>query len=373
MVLRVSFSDLALRHLLAGIGALHESLDLKARAMPLEESSNYQYRFSLQQCNKALKMLSSTRGSPPSSAIILLSCILFITYESCQNGIETAIQHLSSGLKLLHMWKGSKVSLKISGSEDDLVNEHLYPVISRLGNQINVTSQQYGELSKAVRPRLKWTAVAIASQKIDNLEKGGEILETILHEIIAMVESPKRPDQESLTNIVTQYSELLNDWHSAFMLFVQRHEGDKDSSFPLEVIILQLRYYIAIIVLGTLPFLKERLFDGYNQCFRSIILLCRDFHQLEQGQSTSQDGMLNLGFDNEIIMPLWMTGCCCRDPYLRREAIDLMYEIKRQEGIWGSEICAIIAQQVMLIEEEGFHGQQGRRHTTESAASTLDC
>lgn len=353
-MLRVSFSDLALRHLLAGIGALHESLDLRSRVVPLEENARVQYRFSLQQCNKALKMLSASSGAGPSTAIILMSCILFITYESCQNGIETAFQHLASGLKLLHTWKGSKDSLRISPSEDDLIYEHLYPVISRLGNQINVTSQQYGELSKAVRPRLKWTAASTASQKIESLEQAGQILETILAETIALVESPKQPDQETLSTIVHQYGGLLNDWHSSFTLFVQLYPDPTDPSVPLEVIILQLRYYTATVILGSLPFLNEMLFDRFNHCFRNIILLCREFHQLEHGQPGAREGKLNLGFDNEIIMPLWMTGCCCRDPYIRREAIDLMYEIKRQEGIWGSEVCAVIAQQVMAIEEEGL-------------------
>ena len=354
VVLRVSFSDPALRHLLAGIGALHESLDLKSRTIPLEESARYQYRFSLQQCSKSLKMLSSSDGVPPSTAIILMSCVLFITYEACQNGVETAIQHLASGLKLVNTWKDSKASLRITPSEDDLVNAHLYPLISRLGNQFNVTSKQYGELDKAVRPRLKWTALATASQKLENLEQAGEVLETILHEIIAMVESPKKPSDESLARIVLQYTETLKDWHSSFMLFVRRSSDKKDSSFPLEAISLQLRFYTATIVLGTFPFANEMLFDHYNEHFRNIILLCREFFQLEHGQGTAQEGKLNLGFDNEIIMPLWMTGCCCRDPYIRRDAIDLMYEIKRQEVVWGSEICAVFAQQVMMIEEEGL-------------------
>ena len=287
-----------------------------------------------------------------------MSCILFITYESCQNGIETAIQHLSSGLKLLHNWRESKASLHLSASEDELVKEHLYPVISRLGNQIHVTSQQYGDLSKAVRPRSRWTAASSAAQKIEDLDQAGQILEVILNEIVATVDGSKKgPDEPELAMIVQQYASLLDDWHSSFMLFIDKSAAEKDPSFPLEVIILQLRYFTATIVLGAMPFLQDMLFDHYNSCFQKIVTLCREFHRLEHGTTEAREGKLNLGFDNEIIMPLWMTGFCCRDPLIRREAIDLMFEIKRQEGIWGSEVCAVIAQQVMKIEEEGLNVQ----------------
>jgi len=355
VVLQVSFSNISLRHLLAGIGALHESLDLRSQNVPEECQAQAQYRLSLQQCNKAIQLLSNSTNSKTSTTIVLMSCILFITYESCQNGIETAIQHLASGLKLLHNWKGSKAAAAISASEDDLINEHLYPMISRLGNQINVTSKKHGELSKAVRPKLKRTASESMAKEIRSLAHAGSLLETILHEIVAVIETPHtKPDHSGLTKIVEHYMHLLMKWYSIFLIYVEKQTKIKDPMFPQEAIILQLRYWTATIVLAAMPFMDEMLFDYYNHAFVNIVLLCQEFHQLEHCQLSAREGKLNMGFDNTLIMSLWMTGCCCRDPFIRREAIDLMYEIKRQEGIWGSEICAVLAQHVMMIEEDGL-------------------
>ena len=55
--------------------------------------------------------------------------------------------------------------------------------------------------------------------------------------------------------------------------------------------------------------------------------------------------------DLGIVPPLFVVATKCRDPYLRRKAIQLLRSSARREGMWDSELSARIAQWVMQIEE----------------------
>lgn len=63
--------------------------------------------------------------------------------------------------------------------------------------------------------------------------------------------------------------------------------------------------------------------------------------------------------DLGIVPPLFVVATKCRDPHLRRKAIQLMRSSSRREGMWDSEMSARISQWVMQIEEsDGSESQQ---------------
>ncbi|GAB0134948.1 hypothetical protein EsDP_00003300 [Epichloe bromicola] len=55
--------------------------------------------------------------------------------------------------------------------------------------------------------------------------------------------------------------------------------------------------------------------------------------------------------DLGIVPPLFVVATKCREPRLRRQAIQLLRSSARREGMWDSELAAIIGQWVMHIEE----------------------
>lgn len=58
--------------------------------------------------------------------------------------------------------------------------------------------------------------------------------------------------------------------------------------------------------------------------------------------------------DHCIIGPLFTVVFRCRDPYLRRRAVALLYKVPRQEGVWNSHLTARCAERMINIEEEGL-------------------
>ncbi|KAH0495309.1 hypothetical protein TgHK011_008871 [Trichoderma gracile] len=55
--------------------------------------------------------------------------------------------------------------------------------------------------------------------------------------------------------------------------------------------------------------------------------------------------------DLGIVPPLFVVATKCREPTVRREAIQLLRSSARREGMWDSELAANIAQWIMEIEE----------------------
>lgn len=55
--------------------------------------------------------------------------------------------------------------------------------------------------------------------------------------------------------------------------------------------------------------------------------------------------------DNEVVTPLYEVATLCRDPIIRRKAMDLLRSGPRQEGVFDSYLCAMTAEQIIEIEE----------------------
>ncbi|TQV99295.1 mercuric reductase [Cordyceps javanica] len=63
--------------------------------------------------------------------------------------------------------------------------------------------------------------------------------------------------------------------------------------------------------------------------------------------------------DLGIVPPLFVVATKCRDPWLRRQAIQLLKSSARREGMWDSELTSNIATWVMQLEEQGVPGGGG--------------
>lgn len=71
-----------------------------------------------------------------------------------------------------------------------------------------------------------------------------------------------------------------------------------------------------------------------------------------QGQSPEKmPSYFSPSFELSPIVPLFITACRCRDPYIRRRAISLLLSFRRREGVWDSLGAGMVAAQCMKKEE----------------------
>lgn len=93
----------------------------------------------------------------------------------------------------------------------------------------------------------------------------------------------------------------------------------------------------------------EMHWDQYTSTYENILDLVEStVYELETPQAPS------FSLDFGIIGPLKILTTRCRDPYLRRKAINLLRIYNRQEGMWHSSLSANVAERLVEIEEAGL-------------------
>lgn len=99
----------------------------------------------------------------------------------------------------------------------------------------------------------------------------------------------------------------------------------------------------------------------YETCWDELLPKYRELVDiaeviLDARHPTEEDTKIKPMFqmDHGIIPPLFTVVHKCRDPYVRRRALALLYRVPRQEGMWNSHLTARCAERIVKIEEEGL-------------------
>ena len=128
LILQASTAEPSLRHCVIGLGALHEDYCKGTLRYDLEKSSP---NFAVTQYLKALghlrKALANGNQAPLTA---LISCALFVCFDSLRGHFSSAMVHLHAGLKILRDLRASSAA-----ENNDIIENSLGPLFSRLSLQ----------------------------------------------------------------------------------------------------------------------------------------------------------------------------------------------------------------------------------------------
>lgn len=132
-------------------------------------------------------------------------------------------------------------------------------------------------------------------------------------------------------------------------------------TFHAPTLLTSLYATSTLILLAQTTCPSEMTYDTFLPGFKHIISTCSlllskahpPLANQIQNQSQSQSSS-RFSFSIGIIPPLHLTATKCRDPHVRRTAIELLFESQRQEGLWDGTLCGRIGRWVMGCEEEGM-------------------
>lgn len=109
---------------------------------------------------------------------------------------------------------------------------------------------------------------------------------------------------------------------------------------------------------------KRSLFswDDYNDRFAEIVSLAAAV----VGNSHATHSLLRVDqmqpvfcLDDGVLAPLYEVATLCRDPTIRRRAVDILRSAPRQEGLFNSHLLAMVAEKAIAIEEEAAIAASG--------------
>lgn len=129
LILAASAQKPSLRHAVIALGALHEDFSQKRLVPSTTSAEDPKTQFALNQYAKAMgalrRSLSSGKEEPLTA---LMSCILFVCFDSLRGWYESAMVHLQSGLTILR-------DMRRSSTGNHIIEDNIVPLFMRLSIQ----------------------------------------------------------------------------------------------------------------------------------------------------------------------------------------------------------------------------------------------
>lgn len=360
LVLQASHIEPSIKHAVIALGSLHETVQQEDRT--LSNSGKACDPFALQQCNKAIGHLSQNLCSnvQHSKEMLLMSCAIFICFESLQGNYESALSHMQGGLRMFRDWQAdSKLSTPATASRSQH-HQNVDNEIVQMFSRLNVQPLLFPDTHLFTADFVKQDVVLVIDSvpsAFTTLKEARDCLDDCMsYKLQALVAAYlKRQssgiDSGAISPRGATNDDLLPRWSAAFDAFVERAGPSLKPENLRRTKLLEIQYIGAKILLSVGLPPTEITFDEYGDLFESIVSLATSVIQ-SSGFRGLSERTESFSFETGLVPPLYFTATRCRDSWIRREALTLLSSIRRQEGVWNSGMLSKIAERLILIEED---------------------
>ena len=360
LLLQFSHSEPTVWHSLLALSTLHEQylLDNDHRC-DHDYASNR--RFALQHYNEAIGLLTgSSPESKPSTEVILVSCILFVCLELLLGNVEGAINHVHGGIKIIHGWKSEQAKSGAKSSQKSTPTvEFIEDNIGPLFDHFNLHSFIYGrpaptfpiQEKSSDQKAKKFNSFLDARSSLLNLMNAGQQFAKAFG-VYSHNHSPENGATAALkkANLVAR----IRRWPKAFDALMASPKMAQLNAEDLRAAnLLRLQHKIGAIWIPNALNAGETSFDSYIDDFDSLVRLATSIYEKDL-ETTPTRRYASFSFEMQNIAPLYITAIKCRNPVIRRNALNLMKRMPRREGFWDSRLVIKMAERAIDIEEEGL-------------------
>ena len=387
-VLQASHANPAIRHAASALGVLHAKFLASERPCVPGDVSDNDLQFALRQCNRSIECLTKQSNDDPET--ILTACILFVSFASIQGHQLQAINHLQGGLKLLD---GMDSSYSSTTDGPQRRSTHPVPLATLRDLFTSFNLQARAVLSdEMLASWVDESKVDLDSfpRRIEDLDTARSLFDGLCYKSISFVQSldtlplsterlrAAEAHHQRLVERLALSKELLAD-------FLARQASMLKGRELVSVKRLELSRHISEIFLSlSVPVVDsgqshvqsterpEWIWDTLEPQCAAIVELARGILEsslagdLSRGTGAKRPSFsIGLG----VIIPLFVVATRCRRPCLRREAVRLLLENPRREGIWDSYVTGMVAARGIEIEEEGLGLDGQHLEDVETAAS----
>ncbi|KAK4459167.1 hypothetical protein QBC42DRAFT_299643 [Cladorrhinum samala] len=371
----------SIRHLVIALGSAYESFEGRTASSEVE--------FIFQQSNASIKLLAASSDgtsqsrsqSPETVASVLTASILFIYLASIQGYLSEAVQHVQSAIRLLRDYdrssRRSSTSTESSSPSPTPPSSANFPIpLPQLRSllvsiyaqlRIMIDSVDLNEPEDMLLSPLQPATIFVS---VDEAHSHVERLLQNMHAFLqdTAYRPPTTPEQlEAVVARHRQLCRVLDSSRDALDVFAAKSESEAGDPTATRRAITTLRLYHLLISVR----LRLNVFDqrgresAYDQedidaSLRKMLGYCELLAAQEREGGRSGDSISaaaaaatpscssGLGY----VMPLHMITARCRDPMVRRRALELLLRSRRTEGIWNGRLTGLVARETVAIEEE---------------------
>ncbi|GKZ28226.1 hypothetical protein AbraIFM66950_000038 [Aspergillus brasiliensis] len=421
-VLQVSQQEKPVWHALVALGALHENFENRHQIPGPWFSRKGHDTFALQQYLAAIRALLhpsedssrspstyviSSHGGTLSVDVCLISCVLFACYEIMSGHYVAALSHIRSGIKILGevVYDASTGTyhhpLLRPSTVPNLEIDELRKLLIRLQIQVYTLTRSEEDSPACNTQQLRGVSgdfdipptFSSLAQARNIYEHYSCMFRHDYHTLIDTQQQPPptptrtEPTNPALNTLIHHYATILTKWSTALDHFEQSKGSSLTTKEQIGLKILQIHRLEHSMMLEQYNSgsSDSTVWDRFNSVFKQIISLSKSVVQLSGASPTppstppshtitptSTSPQMNPSFslDLGIIGPLYVTATLCRDPLIRREAVEVLRSCSRQEGVFSSQLCAVAAEKVIALEEHVALAAGDVDYARDSAAIT---
>lgn len=422
-VLQECHSQEAIRHSVVALGALYKTLEDMYESPPgspderigPSDHAMHHWEIAFRHYSLALKtMVASTSEDQTSQRTSLMATVLLACFDSFIGAHKQAILQIQSGLRLLEKLRAERrrsftpgpeepveqdlirmfTRLAIQAKSYDMAFHFPQPFVVRLNQNTEESTWAFPDGGAPV-PMNQPTIPDEFTSLIEARLVWDSLLETIMRFMEAMFQytstvsvSPMGVLPVSLRQYSIGFKSRIEAWSDAFEpILVSRTAPGKSSQEKAAISVLKMTQIMAQILFLMMFSDRELQFDNFVPQFKAIVNLALEVVGDEERRAAaarcpdprycvhrSPQPDIFGGYeynachikpsfcaDLGIVPPLYVVATKCRDPKIRRQAIQLLRSSSRREGMWDSELTARIGMWVSAIEEEDGDGEQSAR------------
>lgn len=411
LVLQECHSEASIRHAVVALGALYKTLEKSSESPPSSpnpsgepvDSALGHWQVAVKSYSSACTALMSVSGSDSTAnRTRLMASVLLACFDSFIGDHKQAIVQIQNGLRLLAQLRAQKRRAFLSRS-DEPVEDEIIQMFTRLAIQAksydmafhfprpyvvqliqpsvdpsSPTSEESSPASLHQEPLPdKFSTLYEARLAWDShCERTLRFTETLF----STASGPMGVLPRSLQQFGQGFRSHIEAWSEAFgPILCSRAAPGVSSQEKAAIAVLKMTQVMGQILFSMTFSDSEGHFDHFNAQFREIVDLgrevvgdeerraaekrCPDPHTCRHHKAQDADifggheytaSHIKPSFsaDLGIVPPLYVVATKCRNPLIRRQAIQLLRSSSRREGMWDSELTARIGSWIMDIEEE---------------------
>ncbi|KAK7926729.1 hypothetical protein PG985_003727 [Apiospora marii] len=332
--------------------------------------------FTLVQYSKAIQQLRPHLGAGQSNSatsirVALIACLVFANLEFLNGRYNIGIAHLHSGLKLLGEFQGYVLDedehILVLKPPRDFVDEWIADTLTKLLVQANLHGAQAMPYPRLV---MRNTSAPLPSFTFHSVTEARQHLDQLVNDILYLTEDSQRSSTSTsrISNndekLMKRQSQILNGLHTWHNTYKASRSIMKSTLSPFThygYLLLLSMYYMAQIMasvcLVTNDDQQEAIYDAHTAHFLAIVCHSSELRRLIRYEvhynplvsytSKISQSTADMGW----IPPLYYTALKCRVRRVRAHALRFLGFKPHKEGIWDSELTAIVACEVLRLEE----------------------
>ncbi|KAK2593025.1 hypothetical protein QQS21_009279 [Conoideocrella luteorostrata] len=413
-VLQECHAETAIRHAVVALGALYKTLEqtFYLPTMPPERRDMHisslvrHWQVAFKQYSEAVKSTLLLNGqSLRAYRTRLMASILLACFDSFVGDHKPAILQIQSGLRMLEHLQSQYPDHRVPRPEG-YIEDELLNIFTRLAIQAKSYDMAFHfpqpYVIQLAPPQPPSPGSSPPSSDIGSPGSPSSIVipiyfETLLDarlasdklctRLLKFIERLQIAKNNTSNVLPASWREFgielkaeLDAWSRAFEHIFQSRLNPQLSHIEKAGISALKMFQINSDVLFLMMFCDTEVhFDAFYPHFKNIVSLgwevvaaeerkaaaemCRNPENCQHSQHVDSQGAFTAGQFNPshikpsfsadlgIVPPLYVVATKCREPNLRRQAIQLLRSSARREGMWDSELAANIGDWVMRIEE----------------------